>query len=134
MKSSADSRSINDKIGSAFGQVEEALRESLADDPHPRRSDLDTDDCDNADSAACASCGAGCTPGSKKRKQAKIVYYDDEELDSLALRPIESYTPEEIEALREVATTLHPTDRDGWLHSMAQRKILLPPEILQLLR
>ncbi len=112
-------------LGSALGEVERELRKSLSDESETSR-------CAD-DATACASCTDSCSEAEKAiRRAPRIVYYDDEELDVLAHRPIESYTDAELEMLREVAETLLETDYKGWLKSLSMRGILLPPEILQL--
>ena len=112
-------------LGSALGEVERELRKSLSDES-------DTSRCAD-DATACASCTDSCSEAEKAiRRAPRIVYYDDEELDVLAHRPIESYTDAELAMLREVAETLLETDYKGWLKSLSMRGILLPPEILQL--
>ena len=112
-------------IGSALGEVERELRESLS-------GESDTSRCAD-DASACASCTDSCSEAERViRRAPRIVYYDDEELDVLAHRPIESYTDAELAMLREVAETLLETDYEGWLKSLSMRGILLPPEILQL--
>ena len=112
-------------IGSALGEVERELRKSLSDES-------DTSRCAD-DATACASCTDSCSEAERAlRRVPRIVYYDDEELDVLAHRPIESYTDAELAMLREVAETLLETDYEGWLKSLSMRGILLPPEILQL--
>ena len=112
-------------IGSALGEVERELRKSLSDES-------DTSRCAD-DATACASCTDSCSETERAlRRVPRIVYYDDEELDVLAHRPIESYTDAELAMLREVAETLLETDYEGWLKSLSMRGILLPPEILQL--
>lgn len=112
-------------IGSALGEVERELRESLSDESYTSR-------CAD-DATACASCTDSCSEAERAiRRAPRIVYYDDEELDVLAHRPIESYTDAELAMLREVAETLLETDHEGWLKSLSMRGILLPPEILQL--
>ena len=112
-------------IGSALGEVERELRESLS-------GESDTSRCAD-DATACASCTDSCSEAERViRRAPRIVYYDDEELDVLAHRPIESYTDAELAMLREVAETLLETDYEGWLKSLSMRGILLPPEILQL--
>lgn len=111
--------------GSALGEVERELRKSLSDES-------DTSRCAD-DATACASCTDSCSEAERAiRRAPRIVYYDDEELDVLAHRPIESYTDAELAMLREVAETLLETDYEGWLKSLSMRGILLPPEILQL--
>jgi len=112
-------------IGSALGEVERELRKSLSDES-------DTSRCAD-DATACASCTDSCSEAERAiRRAPRIVYYDDEDLDVLAHRPIESYTDAELAMLREVAETLLETDYEGWLKSLSMRGILLPPEILQL--
>ncbi len=112
-------------LGSALGEVERELRKSLSDES-------DTSRCAD-DATACASCTDSCSETERAlRRVPRIVYYDDEELDVLAHRPIESYTDAELAMLREVAETLLETDYEGWLKSLSMRGILLPPEILQL--
>lgn len=112
-------------IGSALGEVERELRKSLSEES-------DTSRCAD-DATACASCTDSCSEAERViRRAPRIVYYDDEELDVLAHRPIESYTDAELAMLREVAETLLETDYEGWLKSLSMRGILLPPEILQL--
>lgn len=112
-------------LGSALGEVERELRKSLSDES-------DTSRCAD-DASACASCTDSCSEAERViRRAPRIVYYDDEELDVLAHRPIESYTDAELAMLREVAETLLETDYEGWLKSLSMRGILLPPEILQL--
>ena len=56
----------------------------------------------------------------------EIVYYDDEELDRFAGRDAEAYTPDEIEEVREVMTTLRPEDVAGWVRSMQLRGVAIP--------
>ena len=112
-------------LGSALGEVERELRESLS-------GESDTSRCAD-DASACASCTDSCSEAERViRRAPRIVYYDDEELDVLAHRPIESYTDAELAMLREVAETLLETDHEGWLKSLSMRGILLPPEIVQL--
>lgn len=92
---------------------------------------------ENADSwgkdnhSACASCAAkgACSTHSQpspKKKKEQPIYYDDEELDLFTGRDPHSYSPEEIEAFKEVYTTLLVEDRKGWLNSLQMRGILLP--------
>lgn len=59
----------------------------------------------------------------------KPVYYDDEELDRFAGKENSSYTPEEVEEIREVLLTLLPQDIPGWARSLQLRGITLPDEL-----
>ena len=60
---------------------------------------------------------------------AKIEYYDDEELDRLAGIAPEDYTPAQHDAIRAVFTTLQEADVPGWCRSLQLRNIALPPDI-----
>ena len=60
---------------------------------------------------------------------AKIEYYDDEELDALAGIAPEDFTPEQYQAIRDVFTTLQEADVPGWCRSLQLRNITLPPDI-----
>lgn len=60
---------------------------------------------------------------------AQIDYYDDEELDALAGVAPEDFTPEQLEAIREVFNTLKESDVPGWCRSLQLRNITLPPDI-----
>lgn len=112
-------------VGSALGEVERELRASLYDEGSTQRCSDEGD--------ACASCIGSCSESERSSQcKPRIVYYDDEELDVLAHRPIESYTEEEMKMLREVAETLLESDHEGWLKSLSMRSILLPPEILRI--
>ena len=60
---------------------------------------------------------------------AKIDYYDDEELDSLAGVDPSDFTAEQHQAIREVFSTLNEADVPGWCRSLQLRDITLPPDI-----
>ena len=60
---------------------------------------------------------------------AKIDYYDDEELDSLAGVDPSDFTAEQHQAIREVFSTLQEADVPGWCRSLQLRNITLPPDI-----
>ena len=60
---------------------------------------------------------------------AKIDYYDDEELDSLAGIDPSDFTAEQHQAIREVFSTLQEADVPGWCRSLQLRNITLPPDI-----
>lgn len=60
---------------------------------------------------------------------AKIVYYDDEELDQLAGIDPNDYTPEQQQMIREVFDTLKEEDVTGWVRSLQLRDIQLPDDI-----
>ena len=60
---------------------------------------------------------------------AQIVYYDDEELDTLAGIAPEEYTPAQRDAIRAVFNTLQESDVPGWCRSIQLRNIALPADI-----
>lgn len=60
---------------------------------------------------------------------AKVEYYDDEELDTLSGIPAEEYTQEQYQMIREVFDTLQAKDVPGWVRSLQLRNIQLPLDI-----
>lgn len=60
---------------------------------------------------------------------AEIVYYDDEELDSLSGIEAEDYTDEQHAAISNVFSTLREDDVAGWCRSLQLRGINLPTDI-----
>lgn len=60
---------------------------------------------------------------------AKVEYYDDEELDTLSGIPAEEYTQEQYQMIREVFDTLKAKDVPGWVRSIHLRNIQLPLDI-----
>lgn len=60
---------------------------------------------------------------------AKVEYYDDEELDTLSGIPAEEYTQEQYQMIREVFDTLRAKDVPGWVRSLQLRNIQLPLDI-----
>ena len=60
---------------------------------------------------------------------AKVEYYDDEELDALIGIPAEDYTEEQYLMIREVFNTLQAKDVPGWVRSIQLRNIQLPLDI-----
>ena len=60
---------------------------------------------------------------------AKVEYYDDEELDTLIGIPAEEYTQTQYQMIREVFDTLQGKDVPGWVRSVQLRNIQLPLDI-----
>ena len=60
---------------------------------------------------------------------AKIEYYDDEELDTLAGIDPAEYSPAQLNLFRDVFSTLQEADVPGWCRSLQLRNIALPPDI-----
>ena len=57
---------------------------------------------------------------------AKIIYFEDEELDAFKDRDPESYTDEEISQFDEVFMTLRENELVDWLKSLQLRHVPLP--------
>lgn len=76
-------------------------------------------------------CGAHlvCERETLLQTNAKIEYYDDEELDLLAGIPAEDYTAEQCAEIRYVFDTLLTKDVAGWCRSLQLRNIELPEDI-----
>ena len=70
-----------------------------------------------------------CEKETLLQTNAKIEYYDDEELDALAGIAPEQYTAAQQEAIRAVFNTLRENDVPGWCRSMQLRNIVLPADI-----
>ena len=70
-----------------------------------------------------------CEKETLLQTNAKIEYYDDEELDTLAGIAPEQYTEAQQEAIRAVFNTLRENDVPGWCRSMQLRNIALPADI-----
>jgi len=60
---------------------------------------------------------------------AKIEYYDDEELDALAGIDPADYTKAQLTLFRDIFSTLQEADVPGWCRSLQLRNITLPPDI-----
>ena len=73
-------------------------------------------------------CGAHevCENESLLATNAKIVYFDDEELDAFKDREPESYSDEEIAQFDEVFMTLRENELVDWLKSLQLRHVPLP--------
>ncbi len=83
----------------------------------------------SADDGECCGQHLVCERETLLQTNAKIEYYDDEELDALAGIPAEDYTPEQAEQIEHVFTTLQEKDVPGWVRSIQLRNINLPPEV-----
>lgn len=59
----------------------------------------------------------------------RIIYYDDEELDSYRGTSPDSYSPEAVEQFRDILLTLIPSDIAGWARSLQLRGIELPSSV-----
>ena len=74
----------------------------------------------------CCSAHEVCENESLLATNAKIVYFDDEELDAFKDRDPESYTDEEIAQFDEVFMTLRENELVDWLKSLQLRHVPLP--------
>lgn len=86
------------------------------------------------DAVAPTGCAADCALQSvcpsqqllTARCQAKIDYYDDEELDRFSGRTASQYSPDEVDQWREVLMTLQPREVLPWGQSIRARGLVMP--------
>lgn len=76
-------------------------------------------------------CGAHevCDKDSLLNPDAVVVYYDDEELDTLKGMDPGMFTPAQEKLFADVFYTLQESDVAGWLRSLQLRGIQLPSEL-----
>ena len=96
-------------------------------DEHPTTNSETTDN-RNEDEGCCGE-HLVCERETLLQTNAKVEYYDDEELDTLAGIPAENYTSEQYQMIREVFDTLQGRDVPGWVRSIQLRNIQLPLDI-----
>lgn len=77
----------------------------------------------------CCGTHLVCERETLLQTNAKVEYYDDEELDVLSGRDPETYTDNEYRQIRSVFDTLVERDVPGWCRSMQLRDIQLPRDI-----
>lgn len=88
---------------------------------------------DNAEAASVSEqCDSQCGNGTcdveclLSNPSAKIVYFEDEELDAFKGRPSGEYTEDEAEQFREVLYTMQEKEVPEWLSSLRLRGVELP--------
>ena len=99
---------------------ESPMTDSEAGDSHETAS--------NPDEGCCGE-HLVCERETLLQTNAKVEYYDDEELDTLIGIPAEDYTEEQYQMIREVFNTLQAKDVPGWVRSIQLRNIQLPLDI-----
>ena len=77
----------------------------------------------------CCGSHAVCERDSLLSQTDQVIYFDDEELDSLRGIPYEEYTEAQITMLENVFYTLREQDVAGWIRSIQLRNIDLPEDI-----
>ncbi len=77
----------------------------------------------------CCGMHLVCERETLLQTNAKIEYYDDEELDALAGISPENYTQKQYQAIRDVFDSLKEKDVPGWCRSIQLRNIELPQDI-----
>ena len=82
-----------------------------------------------ADDGECCGQHLVCERETLLQTNAKIEYYDDEELDALAGIDPNDYTTEQHDAILHVFNTLLERDVPGWCRSLQLRHIELPLDI-----
>ena len=112
-------------------QKKHAEHAQLAESAQPRETTQPAEGTNPAQSADDGCCGEHlvCERETLLQTNAKVEYYDDEELDTLSGIPAEDYTPEQYQMLREVFDTLQSKDVPGWMRSIQLRNIQLPLDI-----
>lgn len=96
-------------------------------DEHPTTNSETTDN-RNEDDGCCGE-HLVCERETLLQTNAKVDYYDDEELDTLSGIPAEQYTQTQYQMIREVFDTLQAKDVPGWVRSIQLRNIQLPLDI-----
>ena len=91
-------------------------------------NDLQPSDLSSSDDGCCGE-HLVCERETLLQTNAKVEYYDDEELDTLIGIPAEDYTEEQYQMIREVFNTLQAKDVPGWVRSIQLRNIQLPLDI-----
>ncbi len=78
-------------------------------------------------SEVCAEGGCGMqVVCNKSVSDARIIYFEDEELDLFRDRQSDSYSDSEVAQFSEVLHTLQPQEVSAWLNSLCARKVQLP--------
>lgn len=83
----------------------------------------------NSEDDGCCGEHLVCERETLLQTNAKVEYYDDEELDQLSGIAAEDYTQEQYQMIREVFDTLKAKDVPGWVRSIQLRNIQLPLDI-----
>ena len=91
-------------------------------------TDSESSDNQNNDEGCCGE-HLVCERETLLQTNAKIEYYDDEELDQLIGIAAEDYSDEQYQMIREVFNTLQAKDVPGWVRSIQLRNIQLPLDI-----
>ncbi|MCQ2342453.1 MAG: phospholipase [Paludibacteraceae bacterium] len=92
-------------------------------------SDFATEPAASADDSGCCGQHLVCERETLLQTNAEIVYYDDEELDTLAGINYADYTPQQEQMIREVFQTMQGKDVPGWCRSLQLRNIQLPLDV-----
>ena len=92
-------------------------------------NDLQQSDLSSSSDDGCCGEHLVCERETLLQTNAKVEYYDDEELDTLIGILAEDYTEEQYQMIREVFNTLQAKDVPGWVRSIQLRNIQLPLDI-----
>lgn len=77
----------------------------------------------------CCGSHAVCERDTLLSKTDQIVYFDDDELDTLAGIPASQLSGQQLSMLEEVFFSLREQDVSGWLRSIQLRNIDLPDDL-----
>lgn len=81
------------------------------------------------DDSGCCGQHLVCERETLLQTNAEIIYYDDEELDSLSGIAYTAYTDRQADMIREVFRTMQEKDVPGWCRSLQLRNIQLPEDV-----
>lgn len=96
------------------------IRKANKEAPVPEKKEIPDD---------CCGAHAVCERDSLLTKTNEIIYFDDEELDSLAGIAPEDMTQTQQKMIEDVFFTLREQDVAGWIRSIQLRNITLPDDI-----
>jgi hypothetical protein len=111
-----------------FARPKKAVKEEVPAAPKVEDTKTETATTEEEYERPDGCCGAHevCENESLLATNAKIIYFDDEELDVFKDREPESYTDEEIAQFDEVFMTLRENELVDWLKSLQLRHVPLP--------
>ena len=121
-------------LGIVILVIFEVRARRTANSEHSKRPITDSEASNSREAASdpddgCCGEHLVCERETLLQTNAKVEYYDDEELDALIGIPAEDYTEEQYQMIREVFNTLQAKDVPGWVRSIQLRNIQLPLDI-----
>ena len=109
-----------------FARPKKAVKQEEAPKAEDTKAETTTTEEEYERPDGCCGAHEVCENESLLATNAKIIYFDDEELDAFKDREPESYTDEEIAQFDEVFMTLRENELVDWLKSLQLRHVPLP--------